>query len=65
VIEGANHVSFGGGLGIRGNGITDIVKLCSTHYWDAYLKKSDTAKDYLQSEKFVKEAAGKCTIENK
>ena len=65
VIEGANHVSFGGGLGIRGNGITDIVKLCTTHYWDAYLKKSDAAKDYLQSDKLVRDAAGRCTIETK
>jgi predicted dienelactone hydrolase len=65
VIDGANHVSFGGGLGIRGNGITDIVKLCTTHYWDAYLKKSEAAKEYLRSEKIVKDAAGRCTVENK
>jgi len=36
-----------------------------THPITGSTKKSDTAKDYLQSEKFVKEAAGKCTIENK
>jgi len=65
VIEGANHVSFGGGLGARGSDITDIVKLCSTHYWDAYLKNSEDGKEYLQAERLVKDAGGKFAFERK
>lgn len=65
VIDAASHVSFGGGLGARGSGITDVVKLSTTHFWDAYLKKSEAAKEYLKSDKLVKEAAGRCAFENK
>ena len=65
VIDGASHLSFGGGLGARGGDITDIVKLCSTHYWDAYLKDSETAKKYLLSDKLVKDSGGKCAFEKK
>ena len=65
MIDGANHLSFGGGLRTRGSDITDTVKLCSTHYWDAYLKDSEAAKKYLQSDKLVKEAGGKCAFEKK
>lgn len=63
VIDGAHHLSFGGGLGARGGDITDSVKLCSTHFWDAYLKDSEASKKYLRSDKLVKNASGKFTIE--
>lgn len=65
VIDGANHLSFGGGLGARGRDITEVVKLCTTHYWDAYLKDSAAAKRYLQSDELVQDAGGKCTFEKK
>jgi len=65
VIDGANHFSFGGGLGARGEEITDIVKMCSTNFWDAYLKDSEAAKKYLQSDDLIKDAGGKCALEKK
>lgn len=65
VIEGAGHVSFGGGLRGRDDGVTEVVKLCSTHFWDAYLKDSASAKNYLQSGDLVKDVAGKCRLEKK
>jgi hypothetical protein len=65
VIAGANHLSFGGGLAERGGDITDSVKLCSTHFWDAYLKDSPASKQYLQSDQLVKDAGSKFTIEKK
>jgi dienelactone hydrolase len=67
VIEGANHFSFGGagGFGGRGDDITKSVKLCSTHFWDAYLKDSEVSKKYLQSDQLVKDAGGKFVIEKK
>ncbi len=65
VIDGANHFSFGGGLGTRDGSITDIVKLCSTTYWDAYLKESGSAKKYLKSDLLVRDTGGKCTFEKK
>jgi dienelactone hydrolase len=63
VIDGANHFSFGGSLGARGGDITNSVKLCSTLFWDAYLKDSEDSRKYLQSEKLVKDAGGKFTVE--
>lgn len=65
VIEGANHVSFGGALGPRGSTITDIVKRSTTHFLEAHLKGSEQAKAYLQSDRLVTDAAGKCTLERK
>jgi dienelactone hydrolase len=65
VIEGANHMSYGGALRIRGGGVTEIVNLSTTKYWDAYLKNSQEAKEYLQSGKLVKDFAGKCTLDKK
>jgi predicted dienelactone hydrolase len=65
VIEGANHLSFGGGLGLRTTDITDVVKLCSTVYWNAYLKKLEVAKKYLQPDALVKDSDSKCTFEKK
>jgi dienelactone hydrolase len=63
VIDGANHFSFGGRLGPRGSAPMEIVKLCSTYYWDAYLKDSAAAKKYLQSDQLVRDAGGKCAFE--
>ena len=65
VIDGANHFSFGGALGLRDSAITDIVKRCTTHFLDAHLKASEQAKVYLQSDQLVTDAAGKCTLERK
>ena len=65
VIDGANHFSFGGALGMRAGEITDIVKLCSTNYWDAYLKGSPSAKEYLRSNKLPRDTSGKCVFEKK
>lgn len=65
VIDGANHVSFGGALGLRDSAITDIVKRCTTHFLDAHLRASESAKSYLQSDQLVTDAAGKCTLERK
>jgi dienelactone hydrolase len=65
VIDGANHVSFGGGLGPRGEAITDAVKLSSTHFFDAYLKGSETSKKYLQSDLLTRDTEGKCVLEKK
>jgi predicted dienelactone hydrolase len=65
VIEGASHLSFGGGLGPRSSGVTDVVKLGSTLFWDAYLKESETALGYLQSEKLSEDVGGTCTFEKK
>lgn len=65
VIEGANHLSFGGGLRARGDGVTEVVKRCTTSYWDAYLKDSKVAKEHLKSGRLEQELAGKCTLEQK
>ena len=65
VIDGANHLSFGGGLGPRGSAPTAVVKLCSMQYWDAYLKDSAAAKKYLQSDQLVRDCGGACAFERK
>lgn len=65
VIDGAHHLSFGGGLGSRDSDITDVVKLCSTHFWDAYLKDSEPARKHLQSNRMPEDAGGRCTFERK
>lgn len=65
VIDGAHHLSFGGGLGARGSDITDVVKLSSTHFWDAYLKDSGPARKYLQSNRLIEDAGGRCTFDKK
>ena len=65
VIEGANHGSYGGALRMRGGAATEIVNLSTTKYWDAYLKNSEEAKEYLQSGKLLKDFAGKCTLDKK
>ena len=51
-IEGANHVSFGGGrLGALGGGrmeqFTPLVKTTTVAFWDAFLKGDDKAKEFL------------------
>ena len=65
VIDGANHFSFGGGLGLRGSGAAEVVTLCSTHYWNAYLKDSAAARKYLQSDQLVRDSGGACVFERK
>lgn len=65
VIDGANHFSFGGALGPRGAEITDVVKLGSTRFWDAWLKNSQSARDYLKSERLIEDSGGTCTFEKK
>lgn len=65
VLNGAGHLSFGGGLGARNAAITDAVKLCTTHYWDAYLKGTEASKEYLQSERPAKDMGGTSTIDYK
>jgi predicted dienelactone hydrolase len=51
VIDGANHFSFGGGLGRRSDGIVELVNAISVAFWDAYLKDSRPAKESLSPEK--------------
>ena len=65
VIDGANHLSFGGGLGLRGSGVTDVVKLTSTLFWDAFLKDSEPARASLQSDELPKDAGGSYSFERK
>jgi predicted dienelactone hydrolase len=65
VIDGANHVSFGGGMGPRGDAIADAVKRSSTSFFDAYLKRSEAAKKYLQSDRLTRDTDGKCVLEKK
>ena len=65
VIDGANHLSFGGALGPRGADITDVVKLGSTRFWDAWLKDSEPARDYLRSDRMIEDSGGSCTFDRK
>ena len=65
VIDGANHLSFGGGLGARSSDVTDVVKLTSTLFWDAFLKDSQTAQDYLRSDHMLEDAGGSYAFERK
>jgi len=65
VINGANHFSFGGRLGVLGEDITHSVKLCSTHFWNAYLKDAEVSRQYLQSNKLLKDAGNKFVFEKK
>lgn len=65
VIEGANHFSFGGRLGARSAGVTDVVTVLSTHFWDAYLKDSEASKQYLQSDRPAQEAGAAYEYERK
>jgi predicted dienelactone hydrolase len=65
VIDGANHLSFGGGLGARSEETTRCVKLASTGFWDAYLKGSADAKKYLQSDQLPRDTRDKCAFDKK
>ncbi|MEI6236290.1 MAG: hypothetical protein WCT04_24805 [Planctomycetota bacterium] len=64
-IEGANHLSFGGGLGARSSGTTDVVKAAALAFWDAYLKHDDKSRELLKSGGVVKPFANVATIESK
>lgn len=64
-IEGANHVSFGGGLGGRGSSTTDIVKAATLAFWDAYLKNDEKAKAAMKSGDVVKPFGNTASIESK
>jgi predicted dienelactone hydrolase len=65
VIDGANHFSFGGGLGPRSSGVTDVVNMASTLFWDAFLKDSQPARTLLDSERLPEESGGGWTLETK
>lgn len=65
VIDGANHLSFGGGLGGRGSEVTDVVKLTSTLFWDAFLKGSEPARACLNSDTLPEESGGAYAFEKK
>ena len=65
VVDGAGHVSFGGGLGPQGDDVVACVTLASTHFWDAYLKDSAAAKEYLRAGRLATDTGGKCAFESK
>ena len=65
VIDGANHLSFGGGPGRRGSAISDVVKIGSTRFWDAYLEDSDSALTDLRSERLFEDSDAACIFERK
>lgn len=64
-IEGANHLSFGGGLGARSSATTDVVKAVSLAFWDAYLKGDKKARESLNSGEVIKPFANTAKIEFK
>lgn len=64
-IEGANHVSFGGGLGGRSSDITEVVKATTLAFWNAYLKGDEKAAAALKSGEVVRAFSGKAKIESK
>jgi predicted dienelactone hydrolase len=64
-IEGANHLSFGGGLGTRGSAVTEVVKAVALAFWNAYLKDDARAKGSLADGTVVKPFEGSATIESK
>jgi predicted dienelactone hydrolase len=64
-IDGANHLSFGGGLGARSSATTEVVKAVALAFWNAYLKDDAEAKASLTSGEVVKPFAGAATIESK
>ena len=59
VFEGAQHSAFGDGEGRRGKQRNPdhhpVILAISTRFWDAYLKKNEAARQWLQSEKPRKE----------
>jgi predicted dienelactone hydrolase len=62
-IEGANHLSFGGGLGGRSSG--EVVKATTRAFWDAYLKNDEQAKAAMKSGEVVKSFSGTARVESK
>jgi len=65
VIDGADHLSFGGGLRQRGSAISDVVKIVSTRFWDAYLEDSDSALADLRSGRRFEDSDAACIFERK
>jgi predicted dienelactone hydrolase len=65
VIEGANHFSFGGRLGVRSSHVTDMVNTFSTYFWDTHLKDSKVSREYLQSDRPTLESDGAYVFERK
>ena len=66
-LEGAHHWTFGDG---RQNRIPDpkhhlYIKICSLAFWDAYLKESDSARQYLKSGTINKISAGSARLDYK
>jgi predicted dienelactone hydrolase len=64
-IEGANHLSFGGGLGGRGSGTIEVVKATTLAFWDTYLKNDEQAKAAMKSGEVVKSFSGTARVESK
>ncbi len=56
MLKGADHMTFPGGQDDRGTAtpreknLHTIIKTVSLVFWDAYLRDSDTAKDWLRTE---------------
>jgi hypothetical protein len=65
VIDGANHLLFGGGLGPRGSAVTEVVKLTSTLFWDTFLKNFEPARACLQSDELPQDAGRSYSLEKK
>ena len=45
--------------------VTNVVKLTSTLFWDAFLKDSEPARAHLQSDELPKDAGGSYAFEKK
>lgn len=67
VIEGANHLSFGGKLGRRRSGIdaVELVKAVSAAFLDAYLKQNAPAKEWLDGEAAAGWLGAQATLQRK
>jgi len=64
VIEGANHVSFGG-YGGRANEFTPIVQQACVLFWDAHLKGLPAAAEALRSKSLETAFPGRVTQQSK
>jgi predicted dienelactone hydrolase len=58
-VTGASHFSYDGRTGNSAqNRISDVVKSASLAFWDAYLRESQAAKEYLTSRRLQEDHAG-------